>query len=129
MRRALAALAATAALTAPAGAAWAESLEGRRDEPCGRRAACSDDHGGDGDRERCIALLVAACGAVVVVPIPGQEQPGERNRHGTEEAPQSLLPPDPRALVEAMNTMAKGIGEAAGALAGAIVGGVGGIFL
>lgn len=43
--------------------------------------------------------------------------------------PQSLMPPDPAKLIDAIRVMTQGTGEAAGALAGAIAGGTIGILL
>lgn len=75
---------------------------------------------GDGDRKGNRYCFMP-CDFTIIVPVP---TPG-----GGPEEQASLMPPDPAKLIEAIRVMTAGVGEASGALAGAIAGGTIGILL
>lgn len=99
------------------------ALVARRDRD-DRQGECRRDcrQSGDGDREGN-NYCVMPCDFVIIIPpeaLPGGMGEGEQA---------ALMPPNPEKLVEAIRVFTQGVGEASGALAGAIAGGTIGILL
>lgn len=130
MRAAVAAFLALGLLLAtPTPAEASRDRHGRDRDRCRENCRRSDDHGGDGDREKCVGLI-AFCGATIIPPTPFTPAPEAQTVDPTciplplpyhcDPKPAALFPPQPDKVVELIQAFTAGVAKSAGDLAGAI---------
>lgn len=125
-------LALALAVPAAAGAATPERRRHHRDrDRCHEDCRRSDDHGGDGERRKCVGLI-AMCDVVIIPPTPFTPAPEAQPMAfdptciplpvpaHCDPKPTALFPPKPEKIVELIQAFSAGVAKSAGDLAGAI---------